>query len=1065
MYFKNEPDENLVMLTLAGEQTAYEELVTRYQKAVISSALYVTKTRFMAEDAAQDAFVTAWMKLDTLQEPGKFGSWVCRIARNCALNMINRYRGFLPLDVVDAAGVSDGGAHDPARLYESSREKEEVNESINALPEKVRQIIRLHYFEDLSVAEIADRLRIPEGTVKWQLHEGRKKIRKELCAMNEKYGDTLVERVMKKVEELKLWQLKNDKSGFEKAYDRVLREVEELPECREKHHALADVLMRGWWWLPGNCWWTPGKKNDEIFERISSAAEAGKNEDVMAFIASREDSRLSGVPKIEFIRDKQIPRLEKAGFVKALGREWFWLGYNLFSEGMAEEGRKAFDRAEEILAPDDLFRVLIPYARKMEDLLVSRYKNTSVGRLLVERYLVGCSAFEYRVIDGALRFWGDEGVYEGSLFSVDRRSEFIFRNAFACDGRFSADISAGETLTGSDGTLLTHISDGETVETPAGTFDNCAVWEARLSPKKERTVFRTWFKDGVGIVRQDVVTDGVRSTELLSDYEIKGGSGPLPLYEGNSWSYSSGYKPEFVSSKLDIKVEYFDGERAVVSSDSSIERHAYDEDSWEDMVQKISQEYWTYNGRQEIIRDVSPAIERAEQLAVTPLQKAHTKAAASAARRIIETDSTVNPDRTAAGVWNFFTRQLVCRGEGVVRLTEYNPRWSFEWKGSTGKASEDQVLFNDILGILNDAADAVWSDEWRIGASPIVEYSRYGYDVRTQITCEDGGVVTTKAGTFENCLKINLDISGMTGGVEYRGGVKTYWLAEGIGVVRTEGEYDGGTKKAVYELTSYEGVGEGYMPFSDGFTRRYDATGTTDGYIGAAEYYYVADDEGDVVVFSDRTGIRELPKPVTSYSEVLGEVIEENLWNAGKRVECRQRFDINNFNLICHFLTRRSNLGYTEKTARLRKYLISLIEGLKDGENVPEAWLGYYARLNLSGAAAFFGCGKKDEGYAMLDKAFETFPLWDAIPDGTEMNVGNPWILGDIKVVKGKSVIKLPDGTTEPIPDEYMTVFEETGDLPYIGMTSPGWVWFDSVRTEDKFKEYVERAKKMVKQR
>lgn len=212
MYYQNETDETLVMLTLAGEQNAYEVLVTRYQKAVISSAMMVTKNYFMAEDAAQDAFVTAWMKLDTLQEPKKYGSWVCRIAKNCALNMISRYRSFLPLDVVDNLDISDDQSQNPSVLYALSEEKNEVSNSIGRLPEKVRQIIHLHYFEDLSIAEIADRMRISEGTVKRQLHDGRKRIRKELCAMNEKYSDTLVQRVMKKVEELKLWQVKNNKS-------------------------------------------------------------------------------------------------------------------------------------------------------------------------------------------------------------------------------------------------------------------------------------------------------------------------------------------------------------------------------------------------------------------------------------------------------------------------------------------------------------------------------------------------------------------------------------------------------------------------------------------------------------------------------------------------------------------------------------------------------------------------------------------------------------------------------------------------------------------------------------
>ena len=107
MKYQRETDETLVMLTLAGEQSAYEVLVTRYQNAVISSALAVTRNTFMAEDAAQDAFVTAWMKLNTLQEPQKYASWVCRISKNCAINMITRYRSYLPLDLVENVNHSE----------------------------------------------------------------------------------------------------------------------------------------------------------------------------------------------------------------------------------------------------------------------------------------------------------------------------------------------------------------------------------------------------------------------------------------------------------------------------------------------------------------------------------------------------------------------------------------------------------------------------------------------------------------------------------------------------------------------------------------------------------------------------------------------------------------------------------------------------------------------------------------------------------------------------------------------------------------------------------------------
>ena len=125
MYYQNESDETLVMLTLTGEQYAYEILVARHQKAAIA----VTKSHFMAEDAAQDAFVTAWMKLNSLQEPKKYCSWVCSIAKNCALNMINRYRSFLPLDVVDNLNITDDGAENPEELYALSEERNEVNKT------------------------------------------------------------------------------------------------------------------------------------------------------------------------------------------------------------------------------------------------------------------------------------------------------------------------------------------------------------------------------------------------------------------------------------------------------------------------------------------------------------------------------------------------------------------------------------------------------------------------------------------------------------------------------------------------------------------------------------------------------------------------------------------------------------------------------------------------------------------------------------------------------------------------------------------------------------------------
>ena len=164
------------------------------------------------------------------------------------------------------------------------------------------------------------------------------------------------------------------------------------------------------------------------------------------------------------------------------------------------------------------------------------------------------------------------------------------------------------------------------------------------------------------------------------------------------------------------------------------------------------------------------------------------------------------------------------------------------------------------------------------------------------------------------------------------GGNKVYYFAPGIGIVRTENEYCGGARTAVYELSAYEGTGEGYMPMADGLVRRYDAIGLTDGFVGAVEYTYVQDDAGHIVIFKDATGIRELPPPMSQYSMIQTEVIEDQLWEAGKHNESRLRHDVNNFHLLCHFFGRPSRYwAAQEKAVAWNKYRLHVMEGLGDG--------------------------------------------------------------------------------------------------------------------------------------
>ena len=148
--------------------------------------------------------------------------------------MLRQYRGFLSIDTVENHDIAD---ETPVDLqYEKEEESAELHKSVSRLPERIKTIITLHYFEGRSVSEIADRLRISQGTIKSGLHDGRKRNRKELCAMNEKWSDTFAEKVMTKVEELKLWQFKTGKHGFETVYKDVRRKGEDIPESGKKKH-------------------------------------------------------------------------------------------------------------------------------------------------------------------------------------------------------------------------------------------------------------------------------------------------------------------------------------------------------------------------------------------------------------------------------------------------------------------------------------------------------------------------------------------------------------------------------------------------------------------------------------------------------------------------------------------------------------------------------------------------------------------------------------------------------------------------------------------------------------
>lgn len=821
-------DEVLVELTLLGDGTAYEELVTRYQRAVIGTAYKVTKNRFSAEDASQDAFVSAWMNLCELRDASKFGAWVCSFAKNCARTLERHYRAAIPdisLDTLEGFEIAD--EDEPF----AEDDLENVRRSVDLLSEKIRETVRLHYFEGKSVAEIAKILSVPVGTVKWRLSEGRKQLRKGYGIMEKTYdeNESLVARVMRQVEALKLWQLKNDKTGFEEEYRAVLANVEALEDSKEKSSMLADTLLRGYWWLPG-------EKNKEVFERIKKSAEDGHNDDVMTTVAYMEHEKYSGEERIRFMRETQIPYYREGGYPKTLAYIWFWLGYEYRKKGEYEEAIRCYEQVMNILTPSDVYYANAKSAIEGEKRSIAAEKNHDVIR-----YNAGVTGEVYRKINGKLYFWEQPGY--GA--STDGANGSLFWNMSLCDGlMLDESMKTGDTVTSSDEKItLTYLKNDGACDTPAGHFENCSVYIID-GERYGLTHCETWLCDGVGIVRQIVTRLGYTYEWVLSSYKTGGKGGLLPFETGNRWEYALAEREtaEIAERENIFEVTACDAGSMTLSNMNFMVLTGY-YDTWEGKTEEARYCYCkNITPDDEILCDVSGAMKRAEELAVTKRQKLHTAIANKVMRRIFETDPTVNPNYTEKGRWNFFEYDAIKKADGKISCDDLR-KYSFEWKDMSDcgrKCVGYKVLYSFFFTILQDAAGCLWSDKWQDGYH--FDERKSGDYVTKNFNVKGGETVVTPAGTFENCLRVSFDFQAWG----YFSGRSEYLFADGVGIVRFDHPY-GEDKCAVWQLTEYKGTGKGFFPTDDGLFRRYEADALSDGWHGSVEYTFDEDETGTVM--------------------------------------------------------------------------------------------------------------------------------------------------------------------------------------------------------------------------
>jgi RNA polymerase sigma-70 factor, ECF subfamily len=171
-------DEDLMLLVEGGDADAFATLYDRYCRLAYSVAHKLTGERQAAEDLTQEAFLKVWRSADGYRpRRGSVRTWILSVVRNQGIDRrrakATRHR---TQEKVEASAPRSEPSEAFTQVWHEAR-LGRVREALDALPHFQQQVLELAHFSDLTHMEIAERLRLPLGTVKGRLRLGLEKLR------------------------------------------------------------------------------------------------------------------------------------------------------------------------------------------------------------------------------------------------------------------------------------------------------------------------------------------------------------------------------------------------------------------------------------------------------------------------------------------------------------------------------------------------------------------------------------------------------------------------------------------------------------------------------------------------------------------------------------------------------------------------------------------------------------------------------------------------------------------------------------------------------------------------
>ena len=185
--------ETLIQRCLHGDQLAWEQIVRQNWRKVFNVAYKFVGKHDEAEDLTQDIFLKIFRALGTFDRRANFQTWIVSISRNLCIDhyrSVRKERQTIAREVDSADLQPASRERGPYAAAEHQDLREMLRASLGKLPPALRAAVVLRDLQELSYQEIADRLRLPEGTVKSRINRGRTELARQIKKLRgDDFGD------------------------------------------------------------------------------------------------------------------------------------------------------------------------------------------------------------------------------------------------------------------------------------------------------------------------------------------------------------------------------------------------------------------------------------------------------------------------------------------------------------------------------------------------------------------------------------------------------------------------------------------------------------------------------------------------------------------------------------------------------------------------------------------------------------------------------------------------------------------------------------------------------------